>query len=535
MKFVLIPFLFILSSFGFSQVVFDKTTHDFGDIHGDEPRYVDFYLKNTTEKDAYVLSVGNPMDVVFLKESDLISTDKSTIIRFQINRRAKGKFSYTIPVYTSDKNEPTNIKIKGNIASLPQRNNFLACPNFNQKPADGNPLDFSLIVETIDKDTREKLGKSKVAILQNGSAIGKWNTDKKGLLRLRIPLGISYFYATHDGYTPAELATYVNFKNNYVLLELTRKVTPEILPDLVEEELIADVPSEVEPAEEEERTIEIDFSDVPSEGITPVEEPTIPEEVEEEIAETVLEEPIDEEVPAQEERVIEIDLNDVPSVDIADVIEPSTEEEKEEKETFIPPLLKELDENDFSNENFNPINVTFVIDISGSMNQYGRLDLLKYALNEVTKMIRPQDKVGMVAYSTDAFIIMESTAGSQKEQINESVRKIKAAGHTNGAAGIKLGYKNLWKNRTNSTQNHLIIITDGAFNKNTGNYKKFIQKNFDKKGMTMSVIGIKSNEKAEENMQEAADLGKGRFILIENLSDAQNKLKQEIRLASFKY
>lgn len=546
MKLVLIPLLFLISSFGFSQVVFDKTSHDFGDINGDEPRFVDFYLKNLSEKEAYVLSVGNPLDVVFLKEAGSISTDQSSVIRFQINRRAKGKFSYTIPVYTSDRNEPTNINIKGNIASLPQHNNFLACPNFNQKPADGNPLDFSLTVETIDKVTKEKLGKSRVAILQNGSAIGKWNTDKKGALRLRIPLGISYFYASHEGYYSAEEAMYVNFKNNHVVLELTRKVAPPKEPEIdlevdVEEELTAEVPEKPKPfkeEEEEERIIEIDFNDAPTEDVTPIDEPNIKEEV----VEIAPEKPVDstpkesiiEEVPESDDRIIEIDFNDVPSVDIADIIEPSIEDE-DDLAIILPPILNALDENDFSEANFNPINVTFVIDVSGSMNQYGRLDLLKYSLNEVTKMIRPQDKVGMVAYATDAFVIMETTSGSKKEEINESVKKLKASGHTDGAAGIKLGYKHLWKNRGENTQNHLIIITDGAFNRNTGNYKKFIQKNLDKKGMTMSVIGIKSNERAEENMREAAQLGNGRFILIENLSDAQSKLKQEIRLASFKY
>jgi hypothetical protein len=51
----------------------------------------------------------------------------------------------------------------------------------------------------------------------------------------------------------------------------------------------------------------------------------------------------------------------------------------------------------------------------------------------------------------------------------------------------------------------------------------------------LSVVGIKSNERSEESMREAAGLGEGRFILIEKLADAQNNLKQEIRLAAFRY
>src|SRR5690554_5860097 len=163
MKILLSLFLVLLSTLSFTQIVFDKTKHDFGEINANDSRYVDIYLKNTTGKDAFILSVKKPIEVVYIQRSAFISPDSSSVIRFQINKKTKGKFSYTIPVYTSDKNEPTNITLKGEIVSLPDRTtNFTACPSFGQEPAQGNPLDFSLTVNTIDKETGEKLDNSKV-------------------------------------------------------------------------------------------------------------------------------------------------------------------------------------------------------------------------------------------------------------------------------------------------------------------------------------------------------------------------------------
>ena len=220
-------------------------------------------------------------------------------------------------------------------------------------------------------------------------------------------------------------------------------------------------------------------------------------------------------------------------IDISEDIAENTTDEEES--SFITPKLKDLDKDDFSEEYFRPINVIFVIDVSSSMNQFGRLDLLKYSLGELTDMLRPQDKVGMVAYASNAFVMLKSTTGDQKDKIMEEVDALKASGLTDGAAGIKLGYKQVWKNRTPDAQNHIIIVTDGSFNRSSGDYKKIIEKNMKKKNITMSVVGVKSNSAAEANMTEASDIGKGRFILIENLLDAQNKLQQEIRLSSFRY
>ena len=303
---------------------------------------------------------------------------------------------------------------------------------------------------------------------------------------------ITYFYASHPGYFPAEEALYVNFKRNHVVLALTKKeVKREIeIPEIIQ----------------------------------------VPEEV---IVENVPEK--EEVIKEVEQRVIVIDETVPQDIDLSDVIEKSNEESLEETEEFIPPAFKELDENNFDADHFKPINVVFVIDVSSSMRQYDRLELLKYSLDQLVDMLRPQDKIGLVAYANEARVLLPTTPGDRKEEIIKEVRDLKASGLTAGGAGIKLGYKQAKKNMIKDGQNHLIIITDGAFNRSSGDYKKYIEKNLRKSNITMSVVGIKSNEKAEENMREAAELGNGRFILIEKLADAQTKLKQEIRLSSFRY
>lgn len=458
-----------------AQVVFTATEHDFGDLEQGDARFVDIYLKNKTDKEAYILSVKQPREVVYIQKKALMMPDSSNVIRFQINKKTKGRFNYKIEVFTSDRQTPTVITLKGTIKSIPSdQSNFTACPSFGQEPANQNPLEFTLTVRTIDKETKERLKGSQVAIIQNGNPLGKWKTNLNGQFKIRIPLGISYFFATHEGYFPAEKGAYVNFKRNLIILELEKK--RESAP--------------VEP-------------------------------------------PID--IPNEDTTFIVIDEQPEEPIDLSEMIEQTDQPDTSSSDTEIPPTFAELDPNDFSDDNFKPINVVFVIDVSSSMRQEDRIELLKYALNQLVEMLRPQDKIGLVSYSNEAQVLLPPTSGAEKEKINEIVQGLKASGLTAGGKGIKMGYRQARKNLISDGANKVIIITDGAFNRSSDDYQKHIKKNLKKRCITLSVVGIKSNERAEENMTKAAELGKGRFVLIEKLADAQRNLKQEIRLSAFKY
>jgi len=483
MRYLLLFLIFIGTSvLGNGQTVSDKKSHDFGDIYSYSDRFVDIYIQNNTTDVAYILSVKKPTDVVYIQRGAMMLKDSSTVLRFQVNPTKKGRFNYEIPVYTSDKNEPTIIRLKGEMKDVPERGNtnFTSCPNFNQKPGDGNPLDFELTVLTIDAITKAPLEKSTVAILQNGRPIAKWLTKRDGKYTDQIPLGLTYFYATNSDYYPAELGAYVNFKRNFIVLELTKK------------EVIVD-------------------------------EPILAEEVPIENEIVIIEDPV-----AKEESILLDKLKD-----ILDKEEPRIDSVQDFNEV-IPPALAELPLNNFDAEYFNPINVVFVIDVSSSMSQADRLELMKYSLFELSDMLRPEDRIALVSYATNAKVILPSISGNEKNEIKEAVGGMRAQGLTAGGAGIKLGYKQAKRNFIKNGNNHVIIITDGGFNRASGDYEKFIKK-YLKKGITMSVVGIKNNEKAEESMREAAALGKGRYVPVHRLSDAQNNLKQEIRISSFKF
>ena len=127
------------------------------------------------------------------------------------------------------------------------------------------------------------------------------------------------------------------------------------------------------------------------------------------------------------------------------------------------------------------------------------------------------------------MLLWNQRSGAEKESIKEKVSELKAIGYTAGSAGIKLGFKEAKKSFIAEGTNLVIVITDGAFSKYSGNYLKFIKK-YQKQKINLSVVGVKNAAKDEANMREAATLGKGYYVPVFKAVDCKKNLILEIPL-----
>lgn len=459
MKYLLSISIFYFFYHASGQVVFDKMSYDFGVVNPEDTRFIDFKLTNTSSKKAFLLRINPPDEVTYIQKGNTLEKDSSIYIRFQVNPTKKGRFNYTIPIYLSDRDKPEKIKLTGELLSTPESTSldFTQCPTFGSNPAGKNPLDFELYLTAIDEKSNDPVPNSTVLIMQNGQALGKWKTDKNGVLRIEIPLGITYFHVSQKNYESTEVGQYVNFKRNNVTIPLNPKHSPSPTDEVKDEqEEIIVTPEIVE-------SFIIEDSSLPRNSLI-------------------------------------YDRDTVP--------------------------FAALDPNDFNSEQFKPVHIVFIIDVSSSMKQADRLELMKYSLISLALMLREEDRIGIVSYASNPEVLLRPTKGSKKEQIIPIIEKVKTGGFTDGGAGIRRGLRIARWNRNKEGINHVFIISDGAFNRNTGNYKRWIK---------MSVVGIKTKEKDIEEMKEIADLGGGIFIPIERLLDASQNLKQVVRKSAFTY
>ena len=180
-------------------------------------------------------------------------------------------------------------------------------------------------------------------------------------------------------------------------------------------------------------------------------------------------------------------------------------------------------------ENLPSSNLTFLIDVSGSMGSQNKLALLKSAFKLLVNQLRAQDKVSIVVYAGAAGIVLEPTKGSEKKKILEALNNLQAGGSTAGGEGIELAYTLASQNFIKNGNNRVILATDGDFNVGaTSNLdmEKLIEEKR-KSGVFLSVLGFGYGNYKDSKLEALAQNGNGNHAYIDTLQEAQHIFGKE--------
>lgn len=180
-------------------------------------------------------------------------------------------------------------------------------------------------------------------------------------------------------------------------------------------------------------------------------------------------------------------------------------------------------------ENLPPSNLTFLIDVSGSMEDEDKLPLVKASLKILIEQLRAQDKVSIVVYAGSAGLVLRPTTGTEKNTIKQALEKLLAGGSTAGGQGIQLAYKTARENFVKEGNNRVILCTDGDFNVGVSSDDELerLIENERKTGIFLTVLGFGTGNYQDAKMQKLADKGNGNHAYIDNQNEAQKVLMNE--------
>lgn len=182
-------------------------------------------------------------------------------------------------------------------------------------------------------------------------------------------------------------------------------------------------------------------------------------------------------------------------------------------------------------EKYNANNIVFLIDVSSSMKQFHKLDYLKTSLIQLIKVLRDIDRITLISFSTQPFVHFITVTSDQKDTIISTISNIKAGGMTYGIQGMDTAYKIALTHFITNGNNQLIIATDGDFNSPDFSETELIRliSKYASNGISLSVIGFKTDKKSLKRMKRMALFGKGSLLVIENETQAKNILIDEIK------
>ena len=176
-----------------------------------------------------------------------------------------------------------------------------------------------------------------------------------------------------------------------------------------------------------------------------------------------------------------------------------------------------------------PLALTFVVDVSGSMEDGGRLQLVKDALLLLLRRLAPSDSVAIVAFSDVAHVETPMVSAGNRGVLEDAVARLAIAGGTNIEAGLVQGYEVASDGLTPHAVNRVILLSDGVGNIGATEQAEILARVDGEraKGIYLNTVGVGMGNHDDDFLEQLADQGDGLCQYMDSPAEARKALVDE--------
>jgi Ca-activated chloride channel homolog len=170
-----------------------------------------------------------------------------------------------------------------------------------------------------------------------------------------------------------------------------------------------------------------------------------------------------------------------------------------------------------------PAALTFVIDVSGSMNRENRLGLVKRSLELLVSRLDRSDSVSIVVYGDSARVHLPPTNGGDKSRILDAIYQLRPEGSTNTEAGMRLAYQMAAESYIRDGINRVILCSDGVANVGNTDPVSLINsvRGQAPEDVALTTIGFGMDNFNDVLMEQMANKGNGFYAYIDDIEEAR--------------
>lgn len=185
---------------------------------------------------------------------------------------------------------------------------------------------------------------------------------------------------------------------------------------------------------------------------------------------------------------------------------------------------------DVADEDRKDAALTFVIDISGSMEMENRLGLVKRSLELLVEQLHRDDTVSIVVYGSDARVVLQPTRGSDHRRILDAIYSLQTEGATNAEAGLRLGYGMAMEAFKSDGINRVILCSDGVANVGQTEADAILDviDRHVERGVTLTTVGFGMSNYNDTLMEQLANNGNGFYAYVDDMDEARRLFVDEI-------
>lgn len=175
-----------------------------------------------------------------------------------------------------------------------------------------------------------------------------------------------------------------------------------------------------------------------------------------------------------------------------------------------------------------PLNLSLVIDCSGSMAEAGKLVAVQKALVAFSARLRSGDRVALVTYNHDAQLVQPSREVGDGEWLRTAIGALVADGYTNLHGGLMLGLREVTANCRPGSSNRVLLLTDGIANRGETNPERILADAMAFLGeeVDLSTIGVGQSLDVAL-LDRLARGGRGLFHFVADAQDVEKVFVRE--------
>lgn len=139
-----------------------------------------------------------------------------------------------------------------------------------------------------------------------------------------------------------------------------------------------------------------------------------------------------------------------------------------------------------------PLNLSIVIDRSGSMLEEGKLEYVKEAVSYFVDKLGDDDTLSIVTYSDNVQVLVEQNPILSDETIKEKLTRVHGGGWTNLSGGLEEGFRQVISRSDEGEINRILLLSDGLANRGITDISGLSELAGDivKKDISITTIGV---------------------------------------------
>ena len=180
-----------------------------------------------------------------------------------------------------------------------------------------------------------------------------------------------------------------------------------------------------------------------------------------------------------------------------------------------------------------PLNVTLVLDASGSMADGNRVAVARAAAEAIRQSLRSQDRIAVVHFTRDVVHDLTVTHREpDRSAVRSSIEQLIPRGSTNVQAGLDLGVRlaNQARLERPDAYNYIILMSDGVANVDATNPFAILESAYDRDAgnpLRLITIGVGINNYNDVLLEQLAQYGNGWYRYLDDTDQARATFSRE--------